>query len=384
MNLPSAGRIRPSCRRLRRSTSRRSRSPPLARSAATSRRSPPSRRRRTTSSASSLASSSTSHLAALLERWPGGVDVVPASRLDRHTFVTIRAVAIALDAVPDWSLLRARYPSDHAVAIIDGERERAMTLAAAESVIAGGFLVLAPLEPFADLASLATVTRIAERLRAPDGCPWDREQTHASLRPHLLEEAYEALAALDSGDPARLRDELGDLLFQIAIHAQLAREEGAFDAGEVARELNEKLIRRHPHVFKGQEIAGGDLLAQWERIKRDEKEGAAQSLLGGVPRELPGLFAAERMQERAARVKLEPPRLELPLDIDDEDFLGDLLFDLVGAARLAGFDAETALRAANERFAAHVARIEARAADAGRALESYSPDEMRRLWEETA
>src|SRR5437899_324482 len=147
-----------------------------------------------------------------------------------------------------------------------------MTLAAAESVIAGaGFLVLAPLEPFADLASLATVTRIAERLRAPDGCPWDREQTHASLRPHLLEEAYEALAALDSGDPARLRDELGDLLF-----------------------------------------------------------------------------------------------------------------DLVGAARLAGFDAETALRAANERFAAHVARIEARAADAGRALESYSPDEMRRLWEETA
>ena len=311
--------------------------------------------------------------------------MVPASRLDRHTFVTIRAVAIALDAVPDWSLLRARYPSDHAMAIIDGERERAMTLAAAESVIAGaGFLVLAPLEPFADLASLATVTRIAERLRAPDGCPWDREQTHASLRPHLLEEAYEALAALDSGDPARLRDELGDLLFQIAIHAQLAREEGAFDAAEVARELNEKLIRRHPHVFKGQEIAGGDLLAQWERIKRDEKEGAAQSLLGGVPRELPGLFAAERMQERAARVKLEPPRLELPLDIDDEDFLGDLLFDLVGAARLAGFDAETALRAANERFAAHVARIEARAADAGRALESYSPDEMRRLWEETA
>src|SRR5438876_3374419 len=288
MNLPSAGRIRPSCRRLRRSTSRRSRSPPLARSAATSRRSPPSRRRRTTSSASSLASSSTSHLAALLERWPGGVDVVPASRLDRHTFVTIRAVAIALDAVPDWSLLRARYPSDHAMAIIDGERERAMTLATAESVIAGArFLVLAPLEPFADLASLGTVMRIAERLRAPDGCPWDREQTHASLRPHLLEEAYEALAALDSADPDRLRDELGDLLFQIAIHAQLAREEGTFDVNEVARRLNEKLIRRHPHVFAGKEIVGGDLLAQWEQIKRDEQGDGPKSLLGGVPRELP-------------------------------------------------------------------------------------------------
>ena len=320
-----------------------------------------------------------------MERWPGGVDVVPASLLDRHTFATIRAVAIALDVVPDWSLLRARYPTDHAVTVIAGERERATTLGAAERGIGGSrFLVLAPLEPFADLASLATVTRIAERLRAPDGCPWDREQTHASLRPHLLEEAYEALEALDSGDPARLRDELGDLLFQIVIHAQLGREEGAFDAAEVARRLNEKLIGRHPHVFKGQEIAGGDLLAQWERIKRDEEEGGAHSLLGGVPRELPALFAAERMQERAARVKLEPPRLELPLDIDDEDFLGDLLFDLVAEARIAGFDAETALRAANERFAAHVARVEARAAEADRALEAYAPEEMRRLWEETA
>jgi tetrapyrrole methylase family protein/MazG family protein len=161
--------------------------------------------------------------------------------------------------------------------------------------------VLAPLEPFADLSSLETVMRIAERLRAPDGCPWDREQTHASLRPHLLEEAYEALAALDSGDPARLRDELGDLLLQIALHAEIARQEGEFDAGEVARRLNEKLIRRHPHVFAGKAIAGGDLLAQWEQIKREEKDGEAQGLLGGVPREVPALFAAERMLERTVR-----------------------------------------------------------------------------------
>jgi uncharacterized protein YabN with tetrapyrrole methylase and pyrophosphatase domain len=245
-------------------------------------------------------------------------------------------------------------------------------------------VVLAPLEPFADLASLDAVMRIAERLRAPDGCPWDRERTHASLRPHLLEEAYEALAALDSGDPDRLRDELGDLLFQIAIHAQLAREEGTFDANEVARRLNEKLIRRHPHVFAGKEIAGGDLLAQWEGIKRDEQDGGAHGLLGGVPRELPALFAAERMLERAARVKLVPPRLDLPLDIDDQDFLGELLFDVVAAARDAGFDAETALREANERFASHVGRLEARAAKEGRGLESYAADDMRRLWDETA
>jgi len=297
----------------------------------------------------------------------------------------LRAVVIALDAPVDWPLLRARYPASHPVTFL--EPDRATTVAGAEGESPGGsrFLVLAPLDPLADLASVATVMRIVERLRAPDGCPWDREQTHASLRPHLLEEAYEALAALDSGDPARLRDELGDLLLQIALHAELAREEGTFDANEVARRLNEKLIRRHPHVFAGTTVSSsGELLAQWERIKREEHGAEPKSLLGGVPRELPALFAAERMLERAARVKLEPPRLDLPLDIDDQDFLGELLFDVVAAARDAGFDAETALREANERFAAHVGRVEARAAAEGRALESYAAADMRRIWDETA
>jgi tetrapyrrole methylase family protein/MazG family protein len=275
-----------------------------------------------------------------------------------------------------------RYPAAHPVTFLGPDR--VSTLAEAERAAAGSrFLVLAPLEPLADLGSLDTVMRIVERLRAPDGCPWDREQTHASLRPHLLEEAYETLAAVDSQDAARLRDELGDLLLQIALHAEIARQEGTFDANDVARRLNEKLIRRHPHVFAGTEIAGGDLLAQWERIKREERAAEPKPLLGGIPRELPALFAAERMLERAARVKLEPPRLDLPLDIDDQGFLGELLFDVVAAARDAGFDAETALREANERFAAHVARVEARAAGDGRALESYAPEDMRRMWDET-
>jgi tetrapyrrole methylase family protein / MazG family protein len=278
--------------------------------------------------------------------------------------------------------LRARYPATHAVMLLDPDREATLAEAAGDAG-SSRFLVLAPLDPFADLASFDTVMRIVERLRAPDGCPWDREQTHASLRPHLLEEAYEALAALDSGDPARLRDELGDLLLQIALHAEIARQEGTFEANEVARRLNEKLIRRHPHVFAGKEVAGGDLLAQWEGIKREEQADGPKTLLSGVPRELPALFAAERMLERAARVKIEPPRLDLPLDIDDQDFLGELLFDIVAAARESGFDAETALREANERFAAHVGRVEARAARDGRTLESYAPDEMRRVWDET-
>ena len=265
--------------------------------------------------------------------------------------------------------------------------ERAVTLESLTG-LDSRFVIFPPVDPYVDLASVAAVSRIADRLRAPDGCPWDREQTHASLRPHLLEEAYETLEALDSGDLERLRDELGDLLFQVAIHAQLAHEEGAFDLADVARRLGEKLVRRHPHVFKGVAIEGGDLLAQWERIKREERaetESAkdGKSVLGGVPKDLPALFAAERLQERAARVRLVPPRIELPVDVDDPEFLGELLFDLVGAAREQGFDAEAALRAANERFMRHVARVEARALSDGRALESYSADEMRALWEKT-
>jgi uncharacterized protein YabN with tetrapyrrole methylase and pyrophosphatase domain len=305
-----------------------------------------------------------------LRRWPEGVDIVPASRLDRYAFATVRAVAIALDAPVDRALLLTHYPEDVVVA--------------AEAA-AGAFLVLPPRDPYADLAALGTVARIAERLRGPGGCPWDQEQTHASLRPHLLEEAYEALEALDRGDLATLRDELGDLLFQIAIHAQLASEEGAFDLADVSRAIGEKLVRRHPHVFAGADLAGKDLLVQWEQIKRAEKPATAEapSILAGVPRSLPALFAAERLQERAARVKLRPPRIELPIDIDDETFLGELLFGLVAEAAERGFDAETALREANERFAAHVARVEARARAQGRELESFGDAELRALWEET-
>jgi uncharacterized protein YabN with tetrapyrrole methylase and pyrophosphatase domain len=314
-----------------------------------------------------MSSSPSEVLHAVLARWPGGVDIVPASALDRHSFATTRAVVIALDAPVDRALLLQHYP----VEILD----------TAETT--DGFLILPPRDPYADLASLGAVSRLAERLRAPDGCPWDREQTHASLRPHLLEEAYEALEALDRGDLETLRDELGDLLFQIAIHAQLASEEGAFDMADVSRSIGEKLVRRHPHVFAGTRLEDKDLLVQWEQIKRVEKKERRASILDGVPRSLPALFAAERLQERAARVKLRPPRIELPLDVDDPEFLGELLFDLVADARERGFDAETALREANERFAAHVGRVEQRAMSEGRELESYTDAELRAMWEAT-
>lgn len=239
-------------------------------------------------------------------------------------------------------------------------------------------------EPLGDLADLDAIRRIVARLRAPDGCPWDREQTHASLRPHLLEETYEVLEALDEGGGGRLAEELGDLLFQVVIHARLAEEEGAFDLETVVRHLAEKLVRRHPHVFAGTPLVD-DLLVQWERIKREERSaGERRGLLDGVPRALPALFAAERLQERAARLGLVPSRVQLPLDVDDEAFLGDVLFDLVAEAREHGFDAETALREANARFSARVARVEERAREAGRELESYEPAELNRMWEESA
>jgi len=295
--------------------------------------------------------------------------VVLASALDRHSFSTLRPVLLVLDAEPDMALLRKHY----------GDSLKLEKLGTR-------YAALPALSPIVDLSSVAAVTRIAERLRAEDGCPWDKAQTHASLRPHLLEEAYEALEALDSGDLDRLRDELGDLLFQIAIHAQLAHEEGAFDMSDVARRIGEKLVRRHPHVFAGKEIQG-DLLAQWERIKREERDAGGkkdESIVSGVPKDLPALFAAERLQERAARVGLVPARIDLPLDVDDPEFLGELLFDLVALAREKGFDAETALRESNERFSRRVAALEARARKTGRALESYAPAELRRMWEESA
>ena len=309
----------------------------------------------------------------VLERWPGGVDVVPASALDRHGFGDGRALAIALDAPLDRGLLRKHYP------------EGAIDAALAQ---ASRYAVLPPRDAVVDLSSVAALARLAERLRAPDGCPWDREQTHTSLRPHLLEEAYEALAAIDAADPAALRDELGDVLFQVVIHAQLAHEEGAFDLGDVARAVGETLVRRHPHVFAGAS-PDVDLLAQWERIKRDERAkadpaGGQGSVLDGVPPGLPALFAAERLLERAARVGIVHDRIDLPLDVDDTHMLGELLFDLAALARESGFDAETALQEANARFIARVRALEEHARSQRRALDSYTADEMAAMWSATA
>ena len=229
--------------------------------------------------------------------------------------------------------------------------------------------------------ALVELQELTERLRRE--CPWDREQTERTIVPHTVEEAYEVADAALRGDDAKLLDEIGDLLFQCVFLALTLQENASGDLEQAVRLVTAKLIRRHPHVFAGTSLEGKDLLVQWEQIKREEKGDPGRSILDGVPRSLPALFAAERLQERAARVKLRPPRIELPLDIDDPEFLGELLFGVVAEARERGFDAETALREANERFTAHVGRVEQRATADGRELESYTDAELRGLWEAT-
>ncbi len=220
--------------------------------------------------------------------------------------------------------------------------------------------------PLPKASSVSTFHDIVARLRAPGGCPWDREQTHQTLRPHLLEETYEVLQAIDEEDDEALREELGDLMLQIILHAQIAVEEGSFTLAQVLETIIEKLIRRHPHVFAGLEVADADeVLRNWQAIKRQEKEEKEDELLWGMPLSLPALTLARRAQERAKREELLSTSKESLLseaqnslarlgEIEHQDeaaeALGHLLFALTDLARRLGVDAESALRTATVRF----------------------------------
>ncbi|MFL5736027.1 MAG: nucleoside triphosphate pyrophosphohydrolase [Actinomycetota bacterium] len=210
------------------------------------------------------------------------------------------------------------------------------------------------------------LVRVMAELRAPGGCPWDAEQTHRSLARHLLEEAHEALAAIDSGDPDALKDELGDVLLQVVFHSEIAQEEGAFDVDDVTDGLIAKLVRRHPHVFGDVEVSGADeVLANWEKLK--VAEGERSHLEEGIPETLPALARAAKVQRRAeadGRAPLDASeaadiahaRLAEVRDASEgdavEEAIGDLLFAIVTLARSADVDAESALRRRTQDFAA--------------------------------
>lgn len=249
---------------------------------------------------------------------------------------------------------------------------------------------------------------VQERLRAPGGCPWDREQTHASLRTYLIEEAYEVLEALEAGDDAKLADELGDLLLQVLFHADIAREDGRFDVVDVIRAIHDKMIRRHPHVFGDVNVKNSaEVLKNWERIKAEERKAAGNetsgqkppSVLDGVTRGLPATMEGFQLTRKAARigfdwdsphgvlekVREESAEVERLLEGADnrevEEEVGDLLFAAVNLARFLKIDPEIALKRANGKFAARFHAMEAMARQRGLELPSVPRDEMEKYWE---
>lgn len=243
---------------------------------------------------------------------------------------------------------------------------------------------------------------VVGRLRAPDGCVWDREQTHLSLRPFLIEEAYEVLQALDEGDPEHLVEELGDLLLQIVLHAQIGSEDGEFNMTDVLAGISQKLIRRHPHVFSSLELDSSDaVIKNWEEIKAAERkqrgEEEEKGMLDGIPLALPALTQAEQIQKRAQSVGFDWPEIapvvakigeeieELRIAESEAEKVaeaGDVLFAAVNWIRWLGIDPEFALRECNARFKRRFGYIEKHAISAGKALQDLSFEEMDALWEE--
>lgn len=252
-------------------------------------------------------------------------------------------------------------------------------------------------------ARIAALLELMRQLRDPQhGCPWDRAQSFASIAPHTIEEAYEVADAIASEDPARIRDELGDLLFQVVFHAQLARERGWFDFADVAAGLHDKLVRRHPHVFGDSSAADAqDLARAWDQHKADERAAAGVSgALAGVPQALPALARAAKLGRRAARVGFDWPdeqavRPKIAEELRETEAavhsrdaaaigeeLGDVLFAIVNWARMLQVDPEAALRAANRKFERRFAAMEALNAGRGPALSELTLAQWEELWNE--
>jgi tetrapyrrole methylase family protein/MazG family protein len=300
------------------------------------------------------------------------------------------------------ALLQRLYPADHPVGRFGATEGPTVGELTADALTAP--LYLGPVAREAAVASPWAMPWISHRLRLPDGCPWDREQTHETLRNHLLEEAYEVYDALADGATSALAEELGDLLLQVVLHAQLAAEAGVFDLTDVNAAIAAKIVRRHPHVFGDAEVrTSGDVNRQWERIKADERRADGEDgtstpkgALDGLSRSLPALAASQEMQERAANIGYEWPSVEGVLDKVHEELAelraaatpaeqteeyGDLLFVLVNVARWQGIEAEAALRFANDKFRRRFASVERQARDREVALKDLSFDELDALWD---
>ncbi|MFQ5932939.1 MAG: nucleoside triphosphate pyrophosphohydrolase [Nitrospiraceae bacterium] len=292
-------------------------------------------------------------------------------------------------------VLRGQFPRDHRVVILPDPDGPAQDLPL-DQVDPEARALAIYLPPMAELSSFESLQGTVAHLRAPEGCPWDRDQTHQSLRKHLLEEAYETLEAIDQANLDALREELGDLLLQILMHAQIAHEEGRFRMTDVVASIQAKLIRRHPHVFGEVEVADVDqVLINWEHYKSEEKDAGP---LDGVPSSLPALAQAAELQDRAGRVGFEWPSIAEVLEKIKEELeeleaeeaqepqaaeLGDLIFAIVNYARWIKADPESELQRANQRFRIRFSNLLRGVADRGRSMEELELSEMKQLWDDS-
>jgi MazG family protein len=248
---------------------------------------------------------------------------------------------------------------------------------------------------------LERLRAIMHRLRAPGGCPWDAEQSHESLVPHLIEESYETIDAIQRNDYEHLKEELGDLLLQVVFHSEISEEAGRFNLDDVARGISEKLVRRHPHVFASSQVVDSDgVLKQWDEIKRAEKGDGEKPYLHGVGKGLPGVLRAAKLQKKAAKIgfdwpvqsgviaKIHEELLELQSAIDAQDLeavseeMGDLLFSVINLARFRKTDPEVLISNANAKFETRFGEMEKLLKSKGISLEAATVDEMGDAWEE--
>jgi tetrapyrrole methylase family protein/MazG family protein len=329
------------------------------------------------------------------------VDGAGLSALHHPPFTPdVPVVIFAPDCARLQPVLLNQYPAAHPLKIVrEGEDSPAdLTLDALHQVALPVPTALY-VPPLPQPGSFERFQETIAHLRAPEGCPWDRKQTHQSLRPYLLEETYEVLDALDSGDLDALREELGDLLLQIVLHSQIAVDDGEFRMADIIAAIDEKIIRRHPHVWGSVDVQNDqDVKVNWDKLKQAEKQvhENRQSRLDGVPKSLPALSQAFSYQDRAARVRfdwetIEPVIAKVHEEIaeinaaedaaDRESEVGDLLFAVVNWARWLGIDPESALRETNHRFYRRFHYIEQQAAAQDRPVDQLSLAEMDALWE---
>ena len=252
------------------------------------------------------------------------------------------------------------------------------------------------------LNSLSKLIKITDTLMGEDGCPWDKVQTRESLKPYLVEETYEVLDALDANDPEKIKDELGDLLYQILFHSKISSLKGEFNFRDVINNLSEKMVRRHPHVFKEGELNTPDqVVKQWEEIKRNEKNQANQkSILDNIPKNLPSLLRAQKLQKKAAKEGFDWDQISDVFDKLDEEIaefkeavlkkksadiqneIGDIIFVITNIAKCYKIDAEEALRSTNNKFIKRFQYIEQKIEAKGKTLKNSPLEEMERYWQE--